>query len=478
MFRSVARNFSIVTAADVTNAAVMFVFLAFVARFLGPSLFGTYILVGAYVQVVYLIVNAGVGPIAIRELARERDAPTTLFNDILSLRLALCAAGYLGLIVVLLVLEEEPEILVLVALQGIILFVNPFKESFEAWYTANERMGVPSMIGVGLTVLASVIGAGLVLAGHELLALIATSVTVSSTGTVAWAVRFRARELPFRLSFVPAQWRRLVALVIPFAPIHAANQLNRVVNVVLLGHVPGPLPAQQAVGFYTPAQHVTNTIVRLVMGLRRVLIPAVARRLSAGHTVTRELDLAIKIVFALFALPLLLGTTFMSQEIVSLLFGARFAPTADALQVLAFSGALQLIALVPESFLFSHPEHKLKHYIPGSLLSVLCNVVLCIALIGAYGFLGAAVAAVAGRVVYLLFAMRYCSRALPGHAPRLRNFGDLLVLSIVSLALWYVVFRWLAHGWLAFALAGAATLPLIGAFLLLLRARVIASDSA
>ena len=40
MFKSVAKNFSILTLATITQAVIIFLFLAFVARQFGPSLFG------------------------------------------------------------------------------------------------------------------------------------------------------------------------------------------------------------------------------------------------------------------------------------------------------------------------------------------------------------------------------------------------------------------------------------------------------
>src|SRR5262245_12525754 len=110
MFGLVARNFSILTAAQFSGAAIALLWAAFAARLLGPTQFGTFLLIGAYVRVVAMTINAGVGPITFRELARHKDDALELFGDIVSLRLALGLAGYLGLMATLFVLNEDREL--------------------------------------------------------------------------------------------------------------------------------------------------------------------------------------------------------------------------------------------------------------------------------------------------------------------------------------------------------------------------------
>ena len=97
MLKSVAKNFSILSLATITEAIITFLFIAFVARQFGSTLFGKYILIGVYVHIVSVLMNAGIAPIALRELARNRDDPSDLFDDLFSLRMVLGIFGYLGL---------------------------------------------------------------------------------------------------------------------------------------------------------------------------------------------------------------------------------------------------------------------------------------------------------------------------------------------------------------------------------------------
>ena len=472
MLKSVAKNFSILTLATIVEAAITFTFLAFVARQFGPSLFGKYILINVYVQVVFVLVNAGIAPIALRELARHRDDSSELFEDIFSLRLVLGVFSYLILMLVVAWSGESLEYMTLIGIAGLMLIIEPFTASYRAYYTAHERMAIPSAYSVAAAGLSALAGSTLLIIGYGLFELILSNVVIALTIGIIWSVRFRSQVLRFRFRARFAAWRRLLVLIIPFAPIHASNQINRVLNVILLGQIKGPLPMEQSVGYYSPANSVSNTIISLVMGMRRALIPPIAVKLARGHSVTREIDVALKMIIALFCLPLILGTAYMSREIIELIFGDQYAPSTMVLQMLGWAAALQIAAFVPEIFLFSHPDHKLQEYIAGPVTSVVLNAMLCIMLIHEYGILGAAAAAIVGRLVYFLFVTHYYRRQAPGQALNPHDFRDVGVLVISSFIVWHITFTWIENAWLAFTMAGIATLALIAMFMLRLRSQL------
>ena len=473
MLKSVAKNFSILTLAMIIEAAITFLFLAFVARKFGPSLFGKYILISVYVHFVSVFVNAGIAPIALREMARNRDDASELFDVIFSLRLALGVFGYLILMLVVTWSGGGPEYIMLTGIAGITLIVEPFTGSYRTYYTAHERLAIPSAYSVASAGLSALAGGTLLILDFGLFELILSNAVVAVTIGISWTLHFRARVLRFRFRAQFAAWRRLLVLIIPYAPIHASNQINRVLNVFLLGQIKGPLPMEQSVGYYGPASSLSNTFVKLVMGMRRALIPPLTVKLAQGHSVTREIDVALKLIIALFCLPLVLGTTYMSAEFIALIFGDQYAPSTMVLQMLGCAAALQIAAFVPEIFLFSHSKHRVQEYILGPVSAVVLNGMLCVLLIPEHGILGAAAGAIVGRLVYFLFLAHYYRRQTPGDALKPYDFRDVGMLVISSFIVWHYSFTWIENAWLALTMAGVATLPLIAAFLLYLRSRLL-----
>ena len=102
-------------------------------------------------------------------------------------------------------------------------------------------------------------------------------------------------------------------------------------------------------------------------------------------------------------------------------------------------------------------------------MPVVVNALLCVLLIGHYGFVGAAAGAVAGRLVYLGYVARYCRQRLGGEALRLQQYGDAALLLLAGYGVWYLTFKVIANAWLACAVAVILTLPLIAGFVVYLR---------
>jgi len=179
-----------------------------------------------------------------------------------------------------------------------------------------------------------------------------------------------------------------------------------------------------------------------------------------------------------FAMPLLLGTSFMAPQLISLLFGESYTPSAIALVMLGWAGALQIAAVAPEAFLFSYPNHRMQDYIIGALMSVLVNIVVCILLIKDFGFVGAAAGAVAARLVYLVYVVHYCRQRLGSQTMRLRHFADSTLLLLSGFGVWYLVFAVIANAWAACAVSVIFTLLLIAGFILYLRRQSVSRSKA
>jgi hypothetical protein len=75
-------------------------------------------------------------------------------------------------------------------------------------------------------------------------------------------------------------------------------------------------------------------------------------------------------------------------------------------------------------------------------------------------------------LVYFLFVAHYYRRQAPGQALNPHDFRDVGVLVISSFMVWHFSFTWIENAWLAFTMAGIATLPLIAMFMLYLRSKL------
>src|SRR3972149_8215958 len=94
MLRSVLRNFTAFGAAFFVDRVITFLYFVYVARVLGPEVFGQYLLIGTYVTFFTITFSAGVMPVAVREIVRQRDNPRPVLEQVVSLRLILGLLAY------------------------------------------------------------------------------------------------------------------------------------------------------------------------------------------------------------------------------------------------------------------------------------------------------------------------------------------------------------------------------------------------
>jgi len=104
------RNTGFVFASGITNKLFSFFFIAYAARVLGPADFGLYALIGTVTFLFSYFGNLGIGPMAIREISRNKHKAHELFNHILSLRMTLVILSYPLLLLVVNLLGYRKDV--------------------------------------------------------------------------------------------------------------------------------------------------------------------------------------------------------------------------------------------------------------------------------------------------------------------------------------------------------------------------------
>ena len=162
--RRLARNSGLVMADQVTNALISFLFVAFVARRLGTDAFGVYMLAIAVVRFFSMLVNLGISPIALREIARDREQAGAVAGRFLALRLLLGTIAYGGLALFVAVAGYDPATDRLLLLLGLTLIAEAVGQTCADLFTGRERFARTAAVQIA---------AGAVNAGAGILALLA-----------------------------------------------------------------------------------------------------------------------------------------------------------------------------------------------------------------------------------------------------------------------------------------------------------------
>jgi O-antigen/teichoic acid export membrane protein len=172
------------------------------------------------------------------------------------------------------------------------------------------------------------------------------------------------------------------------------------------------------VGYYAAGYTMVTFFLNLGIAYNLSLLPSLTRlRNTAGeletlfHTATAQ-------VFAV-GLPLAVGGSLLAAPIVRLLFGPGYAASAAPFAILIWAIPLNLLRDVPLMALLSAEGERWVFRV--TLASAGLNLVLNVALIPAFGLIGAASATVLTEAVRMLLAA-WVARGLGFHLPGPRRF--------------------------------------------------------
>src|SRR3972149_6239351 len=121
---------------DIVSKIIGMGFMIYAARVLGVKEFGTLILIGTVINLLNMFSAVGIRPMAIREIAKNKDQGGKYINNVLGLRLILASVSYMILILVVLIVDYEPRVNKLLYIMGLSMFPEALVNTFGIVYIA------------------------------------------------------------------------------------------------------------------------------------------------------------------------------------------------------------------------------------------------------------------------------------------------------------------------------------------------------
>ncbi len=395
IFRRLTRNAGLVLFAGVATKVFSFVFIAYAARVLGPHDFGIYALINTIAFLFPFFGNLGIGPMAIREMARERSRIEELFNHIISIRMTLVIVFYPILVGIIQLAGYSEEIRFLVYVTGLTAIVSTLSHSFHLIYIAREQFKFPSVMIVLVAFLTNVANIAVLYLGFGLKGLVIITLLGSIAGALISGVWIWTRVMRFRLVFDFAVWKDLISQSAPFAVLSFLQQASTQVNTLMLSVIPGAGPL--AIGYYNPAISLCRQAMLIPNGFRQAALPTVSSNADNLEVIRAIIEKSSRYLVALVAFPLILITNFFPGEIISLIFGPKYLPAVPALVIFGWAFALQIYNAPVTVTLAA--SRQISKFIPWRFLIFSIDLTLALPLIWYFSFVGAALAFLISKIV-------------------------------------------------------------------------------
>lgn len=388
-----ARNFSWLFVAELAVRGASFVTIILIARALGTEQLGIYSYVMSLAFIFGTLVDFGMQPIIVRELARNKKEVGTYLRYGVTLKLFLAVIAFSLIVATGRLLGKSGDTEVLLAMASVWMIANFLIIFFGSIFRAFEKMHHVSFVRLVekfsfLVALGTIFILGLTLKGVFVVYILTALLGLCIAIYIA-----QSRYHKFVLSFDFGFSKSLLRKSLPLALSGFAFLIYNRVDIIMLSLMQG----DQAAGLYSTCYNLF-----LLAGLIPVLATAAVFPSFSNLYVTAREKLrqnyrkGLKI---LILLAMLVGvfTFFAAGWLIDILYGSAYVEAVTALRILMFS------------VLFYFPAHMLSRLliIAGrqqvvlmiSLTGTVTNIGLNLILIPTFSYVGASITMVITQLI-------------------------------------------------------------------------------
>jgi O-antigen/teichoic acid export membrane protein len=352
---------------------------------LGESRFGMYNIATTVMYFVLLFDDFGVNTFITRDIARDKGRSRRLTDLALGLKMLLVPVSLIFIAVFSLVTRnhydtETRHVIWIFCLYGLIV---SFTQLAFGVFRAHERMEYESLVAVT----EKTISTGLcVLAITAALGMVPFSLCFVLAGALALALAFGILRRRVH-SFTPRIDLRKNAALFKAAFVYGCalfitSLYDKVATLFLFW-----MQSLSAVGFYNAAQKLLSFTNLLPIIFATAFFPRFAATAHDRDELSRVFTVGLKHLLML-AIPLVPGVFLLSDRLILVLADARFAASAGVIRILAFPAGILFVNIFWAS-LCGATGHQ-RTILGFQLAGLTCNVLLNLALIPRYSYLGAA----------------------------------------------------------------------------------------
>lgn len=398
-FQKIAANTLVQIAGKAIGTLIGVVTVAIITRHLGPTGFGQFTTVIAFLQVAATLADFGLNVMTVQLLAEhggsERDR---VFGNLLAMRLT-SAVVLLGGAVVLSLFFPYPALvkagIALTSLSFLSIVLNQIFVGFFQDRLKTQFASLAEVIGRVILLITTIIA---VQFGASVLSVLGALV-VANTAQLLVSALLARRHVQIRLQWEFAWWKAVIHRAWPIGLSVALTLLYLRTDTVILSLYRDATE----VGFYGAAYRVIDVFTQLPFLFVGVVLPVLTRlwkgndRAGFNRLVQRSFDILVAAV-----IPLAVGGLLLSEEVMVLVAGKEFAVSGAYLSILLWA-----LVFVFSSALFSYTIVAIdaqRRMVFGYGLSALLTLVGYFFFIPRYGAFAAAWLTVFSEAIVAMYA--------------------------------------------------------------------------
>jgi len=379
----IARNAVLLLIANITTRALTIVYVALLARYVGPNGIGIISTATAVTGILVLIVGAGLNTLTVREVSAANERAPVYASHMLLLRFLLGLPFAIAIVITARVAGYDELTTRVISVYGIVYWFDSLAEIPIAIFQAFERMElecVSQIVQVVVNVLLSILAIYL---DWSLLAIGAISALSQGCKLALAFALMRRRFVPSLPGVTRRQLLRFFWVGLPFGAFVLLSVLRFQVGVLVLS----VSRDARDVGIYSTATSLLSMLMILPAVFATAIYPAFSHAYAHARDQLRQFYQACYKVLLVIGFPLGMGTILVGEHVIRLVYGDDFSEASQALSILG----VFLMAIVGYcNGPLLNAANRQWFFAWTEAVAVMANIVLCLILVPRVGPSGAA----------------------------------------------------------------------------------------
>ncbi len=393
--RKIAYNVLVSTVTKVLSTILALVSIGFITRYLGKEGFGNYATVLAFLSFFTAIADLGLYFIATREISRDGAHEAHILGNIFAIRLVSSAVVFLASPLVVYFFDYPAEVK-----RGIIIAAASFM--FSSSYQilngvfqknlAMDKVAVSELLGKIVQVI-FVIGAIQLKLGFDWIMLALLANMMVNFGVI---YLFLKKYIIIKLQFDFVYWKSFLKESLPMGIAAVIAFIYFKMDTILLS----VMKSSADVGIYNVAYKVLENITFFPAMIAGLVMPIMAKNIFSNRERFLEVTNKTLKVFFLLIVPLIVGVSFLADDIIRLIGGSGFFESGRVLQILVFALALIFFGQLLNTILIVGNLQKKLMWILGGV--AIFNIGANLFFIPSYSYMASSYISVATELLVVL----------------------------------------------------------------------------
>lgn len=407
----IAKNTGIMLTSQVISYILGFLYMMYMARYLGVATFGILSVAIAFMRIFGTLSDFGLSTFMVREVARDKSLGAKYLANISLMKVILVSVTF-GLIALTVNIMGYPArtitVVYVVALS--VIFMG-FTQMFYGFFRAFEKMKYQ---GIGQMLNAALIFGGVVLAIKYRFGVVVFALLYPFAGVIVLGYNLAIMRVRFptpssssgtkALEFDWSFWKRTLKQSWPLAAAGIFGTIYFMIDRIMLSKMKG----DEVAGQYSAAYNLISALSFIPSAFAISLLPVMSNYFKTSQSSLNKLyQYSVRYMY-LLALPITIGAVLLSKRIILMIYDARYLPSARVLSILIWAELFIFVEVIMSYMLLSINKQKIILFTAG--VGATLNVVLNFLLIPRMSYTGAALATVASDIYFFTSAAYFLSK--------------------------------------------------------------------